>query len=497
MTDDPKQGIPNEQTERVPAPQRFLPSAIVISSAIAIALLAHFIYRQKAPKPIPPMVKPSPTATIPIEALPTATPTLELGPLLAKPTVSVPSTPTPAPTKPDLDLTAYQRQLEAYTPSAFRRLRPLLVELRKKGKPSHNLDVMLAQVYAYLGGRERKKEWIQYAYEVAFRTTQRVPDDPDAQKGLLLSLLAAKKMTNALPIAREMLSLFPSEPIFALAAGRASGDLDSLEKAYRKHTRFFPIGEALTSAYLDRHRYRDGERVGRLLLQREPNDPILGEMVGTAMEGQKKWAEAVLLYEPLVASNPDEWKLRFSLGRAQRMIKQFEAAELQLDSILSRTDLTTSVPDRARIYLERGKLEFDQAQFAKSLPYLKRAYTLNRSNISTLLYLGGAHYRMKSYGEAANRYREALRQDPENLQTERYLGMSLLEGGKLAEAEKHLKAVILGGDEDASLYYHLSRIREAAGDRGGAIAYLESALGKDPSYKNAQIRLKKLTGRTP
>jgi predicted Zn-dependent protease len=85
--------------------------------------------------------------------------------------------------------------------------------------------------------------------------------------------------------------------------------------------------------------------------------------------------------------------------------------------------------------------------------------------------------------------------EPKNLKTERYLGMALLEQGEMAEAEKHLKAVVLQGEEDASLYYHLSRIREAAGDRSGAVAYLESALRKDPNYQNARVRLDKLLGR--
>jgi tetratricopeptide (TPR) repeat protein len=212
------------------------------------------------------------------------------------------------------------------------------------------------------------------------------------------------------------------------------------------------------------------------------------------LEGQKKWGDLVSLYAPLASEDGGDSEIRLSLGRGYRALRRFDESRDQLDAVLKNG------PERgtllAQIQLERGKVEFDRERFAESLPYLLKASELAPTDPPTLLYLAGAYYRNKQYKEAAATYERALSLEPKNDQTERYLAMALLEGGETAKGEAIFKRLLERGKEDPSLYYHLARIREGAGDRSGAVAYLESALRKDPDYRNARILLDKLVGRS-
>jgi Flp pilus assembly protein TadD len=320
----------------------------------------------------------TPVATVQTERLaPAEIPSTNLGSVLPTPVFTTLPDPTvpPVPVE-NLDLGAFRRQLGAFAPTELKALRPKLVSAVAATKtPPHDLEVMTAQVYAYLGGRESLKEWIQYAYQTAFRAAQREPKDVEAKKALLMALLAAGKPDEVLAPAREMFALHGDDPIFAMCLGsalvrRGSGEegLGILTTAYHKHPDSFPLGEALAKAHLDAERYAEAETTARGLLEREPNDAVIGRLIGRAFEARKKWGELVLLYEPLATANPNDWQLRFSLGRAYRMLRQFDASRTQLDGILARTDLSLGVESRAQVNLERGKVEFDQDRFAWSGP---------------------------------------------------------------------------------------------------------------------------------
>ncbi|HLG18809.1 MAG TPA: tetratricopeptide repeat protein [Bdellovibrionota bacterium] len=399
-------------------------------------------------------------------------------------------------------LAAFRQELEKFRPSVFEKMRPQLVELWEKIGEQEDLALLLADVHSYLGGRQNKESWIRYGYEMSFRWSEKNPQDSRGARSLALAYNSARQFGKALPHAQEAATLRPRDPVafawlgIALTQGKAAeAGLMSLEGSVRQFPASFVVKEALARAYIDRKQYKKAVPLLRKLSEVEPDDLVTAEMLARGFEGEGMWAEVSLIYEPLVKRLPDRWEPRFSLGRSYRLTKRFDEARALLDGILGHPNLMLMNRERAMIHLERAKIEFDQGYPKPAIEDLKKAHEFNPSDLPTLRYLGSALFQAEQYAAAAVVYRRAMEAQPGDSLLKRQLGAALLESGNVAEAEKTLQSVRRSGEEDASLFYYLARAREAQGDRSGAIAFLESALRMDPSYKNAKIRLEKLQGR--
>ncbi|MFH1017824.1 MAG: tetratricopeptide repeat protein, partial [Pseudomonadota bacterium] len=138
---------------------------------------------------------------------------------------------------------------------------------------------------------------------------------------------------------------------------------------------------------------------------------------------------------------------------------------------------------------ERGKLAFDQGQYAKSVVHFQKALQLDPSNSATLKYLAGAQFRSKDYQAAAGTYGRAVQADPDDLSTRQYHGMALFESGQLNPAETAFRDVQKRGTETALSYYYLARVAQARGKTADAIVMCEKALQIDPKYETAQALL--------
>lgn len=397
------------------------------------------------------------------------------------------------------DWQPFQRKFDEFTPSTLQELRPKLSEAWKDTQDLDGLGLLLSETHAYLGMREGKESWIQYAWETSYLWAQRHPGDIRGSRAEALALLAARQFEKALPLARAAAQVRPDDPVSLYALGKtlnqgkwAPDGLRVLEDAFQRFPKSFAISEALAEAYLAKEAYGKAEQLLRLLFQRESKDLQTSLLYGKTLEGQGKWLDVSLVYEPMVQRFPSSGRLRLALGRAYRRSKQFDNARTQLKEAEGLKDSTLSAEERIELHRERAKVEFDSGRYADSIPLFEAARRQDPKDAPCLEYLAGALYREKRYSEAAEVYEEASKLSPKNLMLLKYYGMSLLESGENAKAEKALQKLVRMGEEDPSLLYHLARIREAAGDKSGAIAYLEQAIRKDPGYENARIRLDKL-----
>jgi tetratricopeptide (TPR) repeat protein len=393
-------------------------------------------------------------------------------------------------------------QYVRYTPSAFRRIREPLLKLKDTYGDKEDLGLMISEVHAYLGLREKNHEWVALAKKEAFKWEKENPKDPRSPRALAWTFWANGEVVQATLFAQKALEAKPGDPIARYILGSAiyrtgneTEGLTTLKDTYAKYPESFPVGEALAQVYLRREQYSDAEAIVKKLESQEPGDPVVEDMLAETLEGEGKWQEVISRYEPIAKKSPTRYDLKLLLSQAYRRTDNYKEANRHLTHLVSAQEAGKLKlnPEREVIYYqERGKLAFDQGQYAKSVRHFERALEIDPSNSATLKYLAGAQFREKDYKAAAVTYERAVQAQPDDISTRQYHGMALFESGQLDKAEIAFKDAQKRGTETALSYYYLARIRESRGRTSEAATMCEKALQIDPAYENAKTLLAKL-----
>lgn len=117
----------------------------------------------------------------------------------------------------------------------------------------------------------------------------------------------------------------------------------------------------------------------------------------------------------------------------------YRQAHKNLDHILRY------IPNHPRALERYSKLAIERGKPGSALQYLDFAVRFSPDTVSTYIVYGIHRYRMKDYGKAAARFRQALDRAPDNAEAHYNLGLTLVELGAFAEAREHArKAYDLG-----------------------------------------------------
>ncbi len=404
------------------------------------------------------------------------------------------------PKKPSLE--PLRKEYARMSPSAFRRVREPLLHAREEAGDREDLGLMIAEVNAYLGSREKNSEWVASAKKEALKWEKANPKDPRGPRAVAWAYWASAEVVPATLFAKKALESKPGDPIARMILGSAiyktgnqTEGLSVLKDVYAKYPEMFPVGEALTQVYLQRGQYSDAEPIVKKLESLEPGDSIVEDLLAETLEGEGKWQEAIQRYEPVVRKNPERYDLKLLLVQAYRRTDHFTEARRHLNDLVAAQEAGKLKLTRERevIYCqERGKLAFDQGQYSKSIVHFEKALQLDPSNSATLKYLAGAQFREKNYKAAAATYEKAVQADPDDLSTRQYQGMALFESGQLGKAETAFRDVQKRGSETALAYFYLARIAQARGKIPEAVTMCEKALQIDPQHTGAAELLKKL-----
>jgi tetratricopeptide (TPR) repeat protein len=74
--------------------------------------------------------------------------------------------------------------------------------------------------------------------------------------------------------------------------------------------------------------------LGRLILSLEPENALASRQLGRLLAAERRFAEAVPVYEQLVKLEPDDTSHRLKLAIAYRALKRYDAAKTALDDLL-------------------------------------------------------------------------------------------------------------------------------------------------------------------
>ena len=227
----------------------------------------------------------------------------------------------------------------------------------------------------------------------------------------------------------------------------------------------------------------------------QPPEELLKVGLGAYKDGflevaESQWKKFLKLYP----DHPFAPKVRYLLGQTLIEEGRLQEAIRELAPLVGNEGI-----EQGELHYLIGSLYIRMGRWREARPYLKKATGLNPEAPwfgQALLLLGEAHYRLADYRNAIPILRKASQILGNSVSKDRallLLGLSLLEIGRLQEAERTLSAV-KGKEGDEALFW-LSEVRLKLGNPQGALEALSALMLRYPKsprlpealYKRAQI----------
>lgn len=168
----------------------------------------------------------------------------------------------------------------------------------------------------------------------------------------------------------------------------------------------------------------------------------------------KEYYKAMVSFERLPRQKLNKEVLLSAAQSAWALSLPDTAIEL-FDKILD--DKNISNKEKAKIYLYKGIIDFQEGKYSISQIFAKKALSFSNDiseslKSAALKLLGDSYFKLKLYGEAKREYMEALKYADNNQQPSIYLqkGMAEFYLGSFDEAQKDLQKVSMD-NEDAPL----------------------------------------------
>jgi tetratricopeptide (TPR) repeat protein len=178
--------------------------------------------------------------------------------------------------------------------------------------------------------------------------------------------------------------------------------------------------------------------------------------------------KAIEQFEAVTRLDPTDVDSFIALGRLYRLTNQNAKAEETFKKALGADPGSkASLSYLAQLYL-------DQGQYSDAIETLEKIPTSDRDP-AALVMLGQAYMESRDYAQAVTVYRQALNQDPDNQELERYYAEALMASGKTQEARTQLQKILKADPNDGATLLRLGHLDRIEGQFDQARQELEKA----------------------
>jgi len=208
------------------------------------------------------------------------------------------------------------------------------------------------------------------------------------------------------------------------------------------------------------------ETRAKSLLMSYPNVFILHNVLGIALDGQRKYEEAVISYRKALALQPNMPDLHFNLGIALANLGRLEEAVTSYRKALSmQPRFFEALGNLGTVLQKQGKLEEAIATYRKALAINPDA--LGHFNLATALRDQG------KLEEAIATYRKALSINPNYADAHNNLGETLRDQGNMDAAISSYQQALALNPQHADANYNMAEFLYLANKYDEAIPYFE------------------------
>jgi tetratricopeptide (TPR) repeat protein len=235
------------------------------------------------------------------------------------------------------------------------------------------------------------------------------------------------------------------------------------------------------------------------ILSVKPHLPIVRESsryidVGTALDQQGKYDEAIANYQKAIALKPDDPLAHWKLGEVDANQGRFSEAEAAIRTSLALTETSEALQSLGIILMYQGR-------DAEALSYLQRAFDLEMGNgsaavdammrSSILMYLGIAHRRLNQALATADTLHRGLvvaanaaAENPENGKAWAFLGYFQGAIGDSQRAAMQITTALQLSPEDLTVRKTAVLAYEVLGQRDKTLALLKSSTAEEVAAIN-------------
>ena len=218
--------------------------------------------------------------------------------------------------------------------------------------------------------------------------------------------------------------------------------------------------------------------------------PETGHELAHALEARGRGAEAIDVFQGLVALRPGDGRHWGCLGNLLKMRGDRALADAALDkAVEALREAVVRRPDFAYAHANLGVTLMRQGKLDEAIAEDRAAIRLRPDDGTSRLNLATALARQGKLDEAILEYREAIRLQPDDAKAHGNLGHALNSQGKLDEAILEYREAIRLQPDDNIYHYNLGDILRSQGKLGQAIAEYREAIRLQPDYAYAHSNL--------
>ncbi|MDB3865827.1 tetratricopeptide repeat protein, partial [Amylibacter sp.] len=211
----------------------------------------------------------------------------------------------------------------------------------------------------------------------------------------------------------------------------------------------------------------------------KPDNAVVYNNIGNALQGQGKLDEAIEAYNKTLALKPDYAEAYNNMGNALKDQGKLEEAIRAYKNALSIK------PDHAGTYNNMGNVLKDQGKLDEAITSLNKALSIKPDYAVAYNNMGNVLKDQGKLDEAITSYNKALSLKPDYADAYYNMGNALQDQGKLEEAvQAYIKALAINSDY-AEAYNNMGNVLQGQGKLDEAIEAYNKALALKPDYAEA------------
>jgi Flp pilus assembly protein TadD/mono/diheme cytochrome c family protein len=226
----------------------------------------------------------------------------------------------------------------------------------------------------------------------------------------------------------------------------------------------------LASALAGQGKYQDALIVYRHALALHPGEERTLNELGAALENSGDWQQAQKVFLQDIADHPGTCNARFNLARSELRHDQASAAEEQFRTMLAQCPADATIHSGLGAALDsEGHADAAEAEF-------RAALQIDAHDFTALYNLGGLALQAGQPQQAADLLQSAVEQRPKDVDAHQQLAAAYALSGRMSEAEVQLREAITLSPGNPDLHAQLSQALASTGQLEPAIAERKIAL---------------------
>lgn len=306
-----------------------------------------------------------------------------------------------------------------------------------------------------------KREQYAEAAEAYTRTLKLDPSNDVARLAAAKALAAASLNEEALPLIEEYLTRHPED----------------VEALYIQGLSYRWLG-----------RYAEAEKVLLRAAALAPGDYKVQYNLGFVQEKLRKFAEARKHFEQAGAIRPAETEVYFHLASVFRGLGDAPRAEEQLKIFQGLKEREERLR-KAELGTGSAQPLVDHGDPGTAANLYREALKLEPDNVNTLFDLSLALNKLKDYTGEREALEKAVKLNPKFTLAHNQLGLRHMADGKLALARKEFQAALDADPQSAEARNNLGVLSGQQGRHAEAERMFRQAMEDDPTYVKARVNL--------